>query len=104
MLEPLSIDERHELLLDDGCIEWKDRLERKVCPAVKHPDGPLIYPVEDGEPAGYVFGSVLRDEDENLFKAWLMGYWKRVDGRAVRDPLKGLFMFLRKQVKITSII
>lgn len=67
----LSIGSQRQLFLDDLVVERSENLVRRVCPARKHPDNPLIARKSDNEPPRYLlYGSVLYDEQEKLFKAW----------------------------------
>ena len=72
MASPIPIGSRRQLFLDGHLIEWRDRMTRRVCPATKSSENPVIRPREDWEPAGYVaYGSVLYDAEERLYKAWV---------------------------------
>jgi hypothetical protein len=72
------IGRRHQLFLDDHLIEHREHLARRVQPAEKYPGSPLIVRAHDWEPTGYVLPSVLYDEQEKIYKAWLDGYGQGV--------------------------
>ena len=95
---PLPIGSQRQLFLDDWLIERAGNLTRRVCPVVKHPGNPVIRPEEDWEPRSYLlFGSVLHDEEEGLWKAWSDGreggvfYFTSPDGVHWQRPALGLF-------------
>ena len=93
MQDAVRLGKNRELFLDDYCIEWLDGLERKIRPVSKHPLNPLIHPETDSDPAGFVFGSVIFDEDERVYKAWLMGYGERKNRRATKGSFKAGYYF-----------
>lgn len=71
MPTPLTIGSQRQLLLDDWLIERAENLTRRVCPVTKHPGNPIIRPEEGWEPRGYLlYGSVLHDDEEGLWKLW----------------------------------
>lgn len=68
------------LFLDDLEIENIDNLERVVNQPVKHPDNPVLKREHPWE--GFrvqVYGTMLYDPDEKLFKAWYMNIPKTAD-------------------------
>jgi len=74
MSEPVQIGPERQLFLDGHVIEWLDKVERRVCPLEKSPKNPVIRPEAPWEPAGYLtYGSVLFDNEEQLYKAWCSG-------------------------------
>lgn len=74
MTHPIRIGKNRQLFLDGYVIEWRDKMERRVCPVTKHPENPVIRPMTDLEPDGYgMYGSVIYDEEERIFKAWCQG-------------------------------
>ncbi len=95
---PLQIGSQRQLFLDDRLIERTENLARRVCPVAKHPGNPVIRPEEAWEPRGYLlFGSVLRDEEEGIWKAWADGreggvfYFTSPDGVHWERPTLDLF-------------
>jgi hypothetical protein len=72
--ESVRIGHEHQLFLDDYLIEHTEHLTRRVQQARKHEGNPLFVKQHDWEPAGYVVPSVMYDEEEKIWKAWLDGY------------------------------
>ena len=93
MQNAIGLGKHRELFLDDYCIEWLDGLEREICPVSKHPLNPLVYSERDNDPAGFIFGSVIFDEEDRIYKAWLMGHGTRENGRAGKGPFKAEYYF-----------
>jgi hypothetical protein len=95
--EPVRIGHEHQLFLDDYLIEHTEHLPRRVQQARKHEGNPLFVKQHDWEPAGYVVPSVMYDEEEKIWKAWLDGYGIGVfyftskDGITWERPLMRLF-------------
>lgn len=95
--EPICIGQRRQLFLDDFIIEHTEHLTRRVQQARKFEGNPLFVKQHDWEPPGYVVPSVMYDEEEKLFKAWLDGYGIGVfyftskDGITWERPLMRLF-------------
>jgi hypothetical protein len=95
--EPVRIGHEHQLFLDDYLIEHTEHLTRRVQQARKHAGNPLFVKQHDWEPAGYVVPSVMYDEEEKIWKAWLDGYGIGVfyftskDGLTWERPLMRLF-------------
>lgn len=71
---PIHIGKHRQLFLDDHLIEHTEHLTRRVQQARKHESNPLIVREHDWEPPGYVVPSVMFDEEEGIYKAWLDGY------------------------------
>ena len=69
--EPIRIGKEHQLFLDDHLIEHTEHLTRREHQARKHEANPMIVPRAKWEPEGYFLPSVLFDEDERIFKAWI---------------------------------
>ena len=64
-----------QLLFDDAIIESHEGLLRRWHQPVKHPGGSVLPIVPKGEPAWQsgmpiVFGSVLFDQDESVYRMW----------------------------------
>jgi len=95
---PLLIGSHRQLFLDDWLIERNENLARRVCSIVKHPDNPVIRREEQWEPRDYLlFGSVLHDAEEGLWKAWAdargegVFYFTSADGVHWERPQLDLF-------------
>src|SRR5688572_21626781 len=71
--EPVTIGTHRQLFLDDHLIEHREHLERRVQQARKHDANPLIVKEHAWEPDGYFLPSVIYDEEEKIYKAWLDG-------------------------------
>lgn len=95
--EPLRLEGRRQLFLDDHVIARREHLTRRVQPVVKHPENPLILRGADFEGLGVTFPSVLWDEEERLFKCWVDALGRGVfyltsrDGVHWERPRLGLF-------------
>jgi hypothetical protein len=90
MNEPIHIGNQKQLFLDSFLIEWCDKVRRRVCPVTKRPENPVIRPVADWEPSGYiVYGSVLYDEEEEIYKAWCFGLGDARTSRQSREVISG---------------
>jgi|UniRef100_UPI003782FBA2 hypothetical protein len=95
--EPRRIGKAHQLFLDDHIVANTEHLTRRVQQARKHEANPLFVKEHDWEPEGYVAPSVIYDDDEKIFKAWLDGYGIGVfyftskDGIHWERPLMRLF-------------
>ena len=94
--EPITLDARRQLFLDDFLIASMKGARRMIEPARKHPANPVLWPTEDWEDTmATVYGSVLRDGGR--FRMWYhsrigVGYaesddglkWERVDRKSTR--------------------
>ena len=95
--EPVRIGHEHQLLLDDHLIEHSEHLTRRVQQGRKHEANPLIVKEHDWEPDGYFLPSVIYDDEEKIFKAWLDGggpgvfYFTSKDGVKWERPKLHLF-------------
>src|SRR5215210_570930 len=82
--EPISVDSRHQLFLDDHLIGSLKGVNRTVEQAQKHPDNPLVWPSESWEPKmATIYGSVIRDGEK--YRMWYksgmgVGYAESSDG------------------------
>lgn len=94
---PIRIGTRHQLFMDDFIIAQSSDLTRRVRQAQKHAANPLIVKVHDWEPDGYFLPSVIYDDEEKMFKAWLDGggpgvfYFTSRDGIHWQRPELRLF-------------
>jgi len=90
MNEPIHIGNQKQLFLDSFLIEWCDKVKRRVCPVTKPPENPVIRPVADWEPSGYIaYGSVLYDEEDEIYKAWCFGLGDAGTSRQSREVISG---------------
>ena len=68
---PIQIGSEEQLFLDDYIIERVENITRCINPAVKHPAGPVLQPDKEWEKnLALLFGRVMVDDDEKLFKMW----------------------------------
>ena len=98
MAAPIAVGSERQLFLDDLLIERTENLARRVRPLRKHAGNPVIRREEDWEPRSYLlFGSVIYDEDEGVWKAWSDGreggvfYFTSPDGVHWERPALDLF-------------
>ncbi len=71
--EPIRIGRQRQLFLDDHLIERTEHLTRRVQVARKHEANPLIVKEHAWKPEGCFLPSVLFDDEEKVFKAWIDG-------------------------------
>ena len=96
LAEPITLDSRHQLFLDDYLIASMNGVKRTVEQAQKHPKNPLIWPTESWEEKlATIYGSVIRDGDK--YRAWYksgmgVGYAESDDG--IRWTKAALDLFL----------
>ena len=89
-MEPIAIDARHQLFLDDYVVESMAGLERRIHPAEKNPANPILAPEDPWEETyTLLYGSVLREEDG--YRMWYLTpsavcYAESSDGIAWRKP------------------
>ena len=79
----MTLRERTILFIDDTAIQSRRGLQRIPSAATKHPDNPIIdrtFPWEMG--AVYIFGSVIREPAEQLFRMW----YQSIDGETGKSP------------------
>lgn len=94
---PLQLGRHHQLFLDDYLIENSTHLTRRVQPVTKHPANPLILRTNEHEGVGVTFPSVIYDEQEKIYKAWVdalgpgVFYLTSKDGIQWDRPKLGLF-------------
>ena len=94
---PLQLGRHHQLFLDDFLIESSIHLTRRVQPVTKHPANPLILRTNEHEGVGVTFPSVIYDEQEKIYKAWVdalgrgVFYLTSKDGIHWDRPKLGLF-------------
>jgi hypothetical protein len=93
----IRIGPQRQLFLDDYIVEHATNLTRRVQQARKHEANPLIAKEHAWEPDGYFLPSVIFDEEEKIFKAWLDGggpgvfYFTSKDGIRWERPKLHLF-------------
>ena len=68
---PIDLGSHRQLFLDDHLIESSTHLTRRVQSVAKHPANPLILRTNEFEGVGVTFPSVIYDEQEKIFKAWV---------------------------------
>ena len=67
----ITLNSNHQLFLDDHLIAATSNITRKLKPVHKHSANPVIRPDLPWErPYTIIFGSVIYDEEENLYKMW----------------------------------
>jgi len=68
---PFKIGTRKELFTDEALIEEKNNVELVLHPGKKHPANPVFRCEKPWEGwRCYLYGSVMYDEDESIFKMW----------------------------------
>jgi hypothetical protein len=71
---PFDVGDRAQLFIDQVLVRSADGIAFTLHPAQKHPRNPLVKADQPWE--GWrleIYGSVLYDEDEGLFKMWYIG-------------------------------
>jgi hypothetical protein len=90
----------HQLLVDDYLIDSMQGAQRTWHQPEKHPRNPIVVPDAPGESISLLFGTVLRDDEDGLFKMWYLcdtpegtgtGYATSKDGITWQKPKLGLF-------------
>ena len=102
----LMIGTREQLFLDDHVIERTVNITRRITVAEKHPD-PLVPMDAWSGGMKVIFGTAMRDEQENRFKMWYydsgnMAYAVSADGLRWEEPKFDIF--LRNYRTPTSIV
>ena len=72
-VSPFDVGDRAQLFVDRVLVHHTERVWFALHPATKHPANPIVVPDHPWE--GWrlaLYGSVIRDDDEGLFKMW---YW-----------------------------
>ena len=93
--ELIPLDPRHRLFLDDSLIASMEHLQRRVHPARKAEQNPVLWPEQEWEGAfALTFGSILHDEGR--FRIWYLSgpgvsYAESPDGIHWTKPALGLF-------------
>ena len=91
----------HQLFIDDFLIAVKENVRRTFHQPVKHPDNPILVPEHPWEGSQVLlFGSVIYDEDDGVFKMWYLTvhsygveyacYATSADGRHWEKPSLGV--------------
>lgn len=73
-VSPFDVGDRAQLFVDKVLVRATENIVFTLHPAQKHPDNPLLKADKPWE--GWrleIYGSVIYDEDENLFKMWYIG-------------------------------
>ena len=69
--QTIQIGSEEQLFLDDYIIEHVENITRCLNPAEKHPAGPVLKPDKKWEGIrALLFGRVIYDDEENIFKMW----------------------------------
>ena len=112
--EPTQITSAVQLFVDDYVVDTTDGVRRQVNQWKKYPGNPVVRPSKPWEVGGTylnMYGSVIYDEDEKLFKCWywtmnaeespvptknikVMCYATSADGIHWEKPSVGIFEFL----------
>ncbi len=70
----LSIGRQKQLFVDDYIIEEMDKVSQVLNPVTKYPGNPVLRPDRPWEGIHtYLYGAVIYDDDEDLFKMWYLG-------------------------------
>src|SRR5436190_10816579 len=94
--EPVALDSRHQLFLDDYLIASMKNVKRTVEAAQKHSKNPLIWPTEAWEEKlSTIYGSVIRDGEK--YRCWYksglgVGYAESDDGIRWTKPALDLVL------------
>src|SRR5205085_10763108 len=94
--DPITLDSRHQLFLDDYLIASMKNVKRTVEQAQKHAKNPLIWPTESWEDKlSTIYGSVIRDGEK--YRAWYksgmgVGYAESDDGIRWTKPALDLVL------------
>ena len=85
--DPITVDARRQLFLDDYLIASSQNVTRVIHPATKHPDNPVLAPTEPWEgKVAILYGSVLADEGK--YRMWyLRGRRRGLRRERRRHPL-----------------
>jgi hypothetical protein len=92
--EPIVLDSRKQLFLDDYLLASSSKVRRQVHPAHKHPANPVLRATEPWEnDVAIVYGSVL--EEGGKYRTWYyaagnVGYAESNDGIAWTKPRLGI--------------
>src|SRR4051812_3323026 len=96
LADPIPLDSRHQLFLDDYLIASMKNVKRTVEEAQKHPKNPLIWPSEKWEEKLLtIYGSVIRDGEK--YRMWYksgmgVGYAESEDGIRWTKPALDLYL------------
>ena len=85
---PFDVSSSAQLFLDQVLVRRSDGCSFRLHPAVKHPRNPLIR--ADREWEGWrveIYGTVMYDEEEHIFKMWYIGESKGYFGELVNPIL-----------------
>src|SRR5258705_8640848 len=94
--EPITLDSRHQLFLDDYLIASMSGVKRAVEQAQKHPNNPMIWANESWEEKLLtIYGSVIRDGEK--YRMWYksgmgVGYAESDDGIRWTKPALDLYL------------
>src|SRR5690349_21239524 len=69
--QPLVLSRSRQLFVDDHLIASSSNLKRVIHAAQKYEDNPILLPVKPWEGQyTLLYGTVLRDEEEGIWKMW----------------------------------
>ena len=81
--EPINLDGYRQLFVDDHVIARMQGVERVLHQPQKHPANPLVKAEQPSEGnLVYLYGSVARDQQQDIFKMWYQGY-------ELQSPVRG---------------
>jgi len=81
--EPIIVGTHRQLFVDDHIIADMRDVERALNQVERHPANPLVVPEHPWEGVDvYVYGAVLYDEREKLFKMWYMAWGPESSGKS----------------------
>ena len=84
----LRVGRERRLFVDDMILETKRNVVRSLHAPVKHPDNPLFVACRPWEDSSvHLYGSVVRDEEDGLFKMWYLAGNRDLDDYANRRLL-----------------
>ena len=67
----IQIGSEEQLFLDEYIIESIENITRRLNQTEKHPAGPILKPNKKWEGnRALLFGQVMYDDDENIYKMW----------------------------------
>jgi hypothetical protein len=71
--EPPKVGDAAQLFIDFDRVELSDNVVRTFHAAEKHPENPVIHKEKPWESDGGTWGSVIYDDEAQLFKSWYGG-------------------------------
>ena len=78
--EPIELGQHRQLFVDDYVIADMQDVKQVLNQPQKHPANPVVWPEHPWEGDMLIlYGSVVYDDVENIFKLWYVG-WREVEG------------------------